>query len=323
MTTKTDDKEGNNTDTAPSQEPSQETPPPSDTESEREEQDAESALEAGFNETRGNTPVEEPAPKQEATADGEGKPKQDDAPKEAAPGEGAPEGKRLSDEQFQEILNRVPGLETRFNEEIQKVYGKFGELNRAIQNLQRGNSPRAIKGALKKLRDEFPDVAEVLEEDLSGIFPAAPADAGTAGTEGQGTETPRPDDIDARVKTAVDEAVARVREETGKRLLTFMHPKWETDVKTKPFLEFMQQLPEADRVKYGDSDDPVVAAECFTKFYDWKKAKESKPSSKPNPRHQERLESAITPSGEGAPPPNALDDEAAFVAGFKEIRQGG
>jgi hypothetical protein len=76
----------------------------------------------------------------------------------------------------------------------------------------------------------------------------------------------------------------------------------------------------------------MVAAECFTKFKEWKVAKP--PANNGNgqgnngngnkgARRQERLEQAITPRGDGGATANAIDEEAAFNAGFESVRKRG
>jgi hypothetical protein len=217
----------------------------------------------------------------------------------------------MTDAEIKQVFEKVPGLEKALNEEIRKVYGKFGELNGQLQKLQQGQPTRTFTaGALKRLNEEFPEIASMLAEDLTELMgaPAAPAAEAPAAKPADAPFTPD-------VKTLITEAVTQVREATEQRLLTVLHPDWNTVVKSPEFAAWMGTLPAEKAKKYGESDDAFVAAEAFTEF------KAFKPKGqKPSARGKERLEQAITPDGDGAPPTPSLDDNAAFVQGFNSVR---
>lgn len=293
-----------------------------------QEQEAQTAFDTGFNETRGEEPpIQEPATKEEAPpaeATKEPEPNPEEPPATLIAG--------MTEEQVKGLFAKVPGLETRINDEIRKVYGKFGEIQGNLHKLtQQGQSTRKIEaGALKRVTAEYgPEFAQALSEDLSEVFgtasePEKPASA---------TETQPAADIDARVKASVDAAVAQVRETTEKKLLTVLHKDWETVSKEPEFRTFLSQLPgdhvpvlmkdgtyanyPKEAARYIESDDAMVAAEAFTQFKTWK-AKTQKSSV----RKQERLEQAVTPTRGGAAPPSTIDDEAAFAVGFNAVRAG-
>lgn len=283
------------------------------------QQQAESDLTAGFNETRGTTPVEAPA-KTETTVTA------DAAHAETPKGTEAAEVKPfagLTEAEITELREKVPGLEARLQSEIQKVHGKFGELTRNLKLLQQQPGRKFDAAALKRLSDPekgFPDIAEMLAQDLSDIFGSAavPAEEKPKAIESQ-TQTP---DISAQIQTRVDAAVTLVREATEKKLLTFMHPNWEAKSKTPEFGEFIQSLSEAERKTVMESEDSIVAASAFTRFDEWQKAKKTQADGarKNQDKNKERLEKAITPSGDGSPPATTIDDEAALEMGFKSIR---
>jgi len=217
----------------------------------------------------------------------------------------------MTEDEIKQVFAKVPGLEKALNDEIRKVYGKFGDLNGQLQKLQQGQPTRTFTaGALKRLNEEFPEIAAMLAEDLTEIMgaPAAPAAEAPAAKPDDAPFTPD-------VKTLITEAVTQVREATEQRLLTVLHPDWNTVVKSPEFAAWMGTLPADKAKKYGESDDAFVAAEAFTEF------KAVKPKGqKPSARGKERLEQAITPDGDGAPPTPSLDDNAAFVQGFNSVR---
>lgn len=292
-----------------------------------EAQEAESALTAGFNETRGNTPVEVPAAKKdEPKAETSTAPKADDKGSTTAASAAAVDPTKQAtvaaevDPRLRELFDKFPSLETRLNDEIRNLHGKFGDLNGRLQKLQPSQTQRKVEAAaLKRLSQEFgPELAEAIAADLSEILSAAPAPATEEKPNANptsGTDTTTAEDVQKRI----DIAVAQVRGATEKRLLTVLHHDYEAIAKKPEFGEFMQSLPEADRNRYMHSDDAFVAAEAFTKFKAWKPATAQKTTT----TKQARLENAITPTGDGSPPAATLDDEAAFVAGYKEARSGG
>lgn len=287
-------------------------------------QEADSALEAGFKETRGETPVEAPA-KTETVAPDSADAKDDKA--DAATGDTSaaetPAAKPAvkiagrTEEELTALLDKVPGLDSRVTDEIRKVYGKFGELQGTLQRLQQGQTSRKFEAAaLKRLNAEFPEIASMLAEDLSEIYSSAPA-AETKPNDKADDKATSAADVEARIAASVDAAVAKVREETERKLLTVMHPDWLEVCKTPRFAEFLKTLPEADRTKYLESNDAIVSAKAFALYKAWN-PKPQKPSAK----KQERLEAAITPAGGASIPATTLDDEAAFVSGFKSERSG-
>jgi hypothetical protein len=284
----------------------------------QEERDAESALQAGFNEARGEEPpAEAPAEEKDKTAvttdvsDDKGTAKEPVASTTSTTAPAPAEDLKFSPE-LKALIEKVPGLETRISEEIRKVYGKVGELQGLLKQ------PRKFAGSLKRLKAEFPEIAEMLEQDLTDAD--APVAEATADAKGKDAKPGEAVDIEKIVETAI----AKTRDVTSKELLTYLHPTWEQDCNTPEFGEFVKSLPEAEQAKYLTSSNAVVAAECFTKFNGWKtaKAEAAKKSQKSGSRKQERLEAAITPSGDGKPPTTAIDDQAAFEQGFKEARQG-
>ena len=291
-----------------------------------EEQEAEAAFADGFETAGDETPPAAPASK-------DGTPPETPAP--AATPETPPAtpptlfaGK--TEAEIQEMFPRTANLEQQFSErlnaEIRKVYGKVGEINQILQTIKSGKPGLRIKG-LKKLEQEYPDVAKLLMEDLaeadaSPETPAAPGDQPPASPTAISQE-----EIDARINQAVEATEARISSKYEAKLLTTMHPDWQTLTKEKEFDTFLKSLPGkqvpvtmADgRVlnfpekakEYIESNDALVTAKCFTEYKGWKAAQQQSRTQK-----QERLEDAITPTGGTPPRPATLDDEAAFLDGF-------
>lgn len=266
-------------------------------------QQQEADFSSGYSEARGETPATPTPVREEST------PEVKDVANIEVAEEPAKVLAGLTEAQIKELFDKVPGLETRVNTELSKVYGKFGEVQRNLQNIQQGQSTRKFDAAgLKRMNQEFPEIAQMLAEDLTDIF-GAPV-----------TQEAKPEVIEApvvNVEDRINAAVTQVRETTEKRLLTVLHNDWQTVAQEPGFKQWLGTLPETDQKKYIESDDAIVAADAFTKYKSWKQT-----SQKSTVKKKERLEQAITPSGSGAPPPSTLDDEAAFAAGFNSVRSG-
>lgn len=295
-----------------------------ESEQQLEAQEADDALEAGFSQARGEEPpAKEPADQTKPDASAEPADK-DKKGNEGEPTKTTAEPEKppvvlagLSEQEIAALFQKVPGLEAQISENFRKVYGKFGELQGYIQKIQGSrHTPKIQKGGLKRLNEEFPEIAEMLAEDLADIFGAAeaapPAEAKTQPQPPPPQQAAATQQQPVDVQGAVNAAVAQVE----KKLLTVLHSDWQTIVTSDEFSQFLQGLPEADRTKYVESDDSIVAAECFSKFKEWKgKAQQA------NAGNKKRLEKAITPKGEGQATATTLDDDAAFESGFKSVRR--
>jgi hypothetical protein len=296
----------------------------------KQDQESEGAFAEGFTEARGEEPPA-PTPKADTPPAEEPAPASETPPVPAAPDKPVTLFAGKTEAEVLEMFNKVQSTEQLVASEVRKIYSKFGELQQALKSIKPGQSTLKIKGALKRLGAEYPEIAQMLSEDLE--------EASTASQEpppeptGAPAVQPMPEDFDTRMNTAVDTAVAKVTEKMEMRLLTVLHNDWLTLTGEKEFDTFLKSLPgekvavqlkngavaqyPKEAKRYLESNDAVVAAECFTKYKGWKAAHQR--SKKQN---EERLEGAITPPSGGAPPPATLDDEAAFQDGFKNAISG-
>jgi hypothetical protein len=208
----------------------------------------------------------------------------------------------LTEEQLTAMLAKLPKYDENVEltqTEIRKLYGKFGEMNQALQELKKGGNKSEVKLAgatLKNLAEDYPDLAELLAKDLNEL-----------GTAQQ--ESPKNDDeINARV--------AQVREELSKEmqknLLMMQHRDFGTVTQTDEFKVWMQTLPEKDQKDIDNSWDAIYLGEKLTEFKTWRDKKQAGTQDR-----KERLERAITPKGtQAAIKPMAMTEEDGFRAAF-------
>lgn len=264
------------------------------------------AFEAGFN----NEPVETPAPVAEPAPAEEAAPEAAEPAAEETPAEPERNQWGYTDEEMKTLLSKaakVDEIERNLENERQKIYGKLGEYNRTIQQMQTANkggdlTPRQ----LNHLRGEFPELAALLEKDF-GEAQAAPAQ--TAATQAQPAFDPAI--IDERLSQTSD-ALSKQYE---KRLLTMQHPTWADDVKTDEFKTWVALQPVEYQHQLDSSWDALFIADGLNKFKTWRETAQSAANKK-----TARLERAVVPTGVTPAAPPAMDENELLMAGWKSVR---
>lgn len=210
----------------------------------------------------------------------------------------------MTSSQLKQKLAMIDQIHAKYEQDIQKVYGKFGEINRHFQQQGPGT---LNKLALNKLREEYPDVAELLEADLSQSIGRPDSSPGIK------------EEMDQRLR----ESLSTMGRNFEARLLAIKHPDYATlfdgenqrwrDLEAKEWLENVAD--EETRQAFLTSWDASWLTAKLDEFKDWKKKKyASKQSS------NKRLERAAVPQTTNARAPGPSDYDE-FVAGFKAARQ--
>jgi hypothetical protein len=265
------------------------------------------------------TRVEESAPVEQDPAQAED-PAADGAVGEETPAtEGEPpieeETATLTVKQLTEMLGKLQKIdeyETLSKAEQRKLHGKIGELNQSLQALQKNGSTAAVKltgNKFKRLYAEYPDLAELLAEDLN--------DTGTEATD-KVTDDP---DKENEPKPALDaktfnEEVAKVKEtlqnEMQTNLLRIQHDDWEMVVSSDNYQIWKQTLSPEDQVQLEDSWDAVYLGKKITEFKSWFEKKQTGIQER-----ESRLKNSIVPKGrEAALKPVAMTEQDGFNAAF-------
>jgi hypothetical protein len=218
----------------------------------------------------------------------------------------------VTEEQLMSMLAKLPKIEEGEQmtaAEIRKLHGKFGEINRALQELQKnGTGKPALNLAtakFKRLQENFPELAEMLAEDLNES-----AELGSSGA---------PD-----VQALVDEKVQGIRTELETKmeqkmqmsLLKIQHRDCFDIYQSDDFKVWKQTLPAEEQQKIEDSWDAEYLGQKLTEFKSWRDNK-----SQGSEKRRSRLERAITPKGVStAAKPGAMTEEDGFNAAFKTKR---
>lgn len=262
------------------------------------EQEAE-AFAQGFHGTHSSEDAEAQAPAPEEIPKGEAEETEEEPEEEPILEEFG-----MTSSQLKQKLAMIDQIQSKYEQDIQKVYGKFGEINRHFQQQGPGT---LNKLALNKLREEYPDVAELLEADLSQSI---------------GRPGPSPDMQEA-LDQRLRESLSTMERNFEARLLAIKHPdyanlfdgenqRWK-DLEAKEWLENVAD--EDTRKAFLTSWDAAWLSAKLDEFKEWKKKKyASKQSS------TKRLERAAVPQTTNARAPGPSDYDE-FVAGFKAARQ--
>ncbi len=220
----------------------------------------------------------------------------------------------LSEEQLKAVLGEVPVMRERLTaaeQNLQKVFGRFGEVNRVLQALSKGGSAQAVKidaSKLKRLSSVFDEqAAEALASDLQDILSEIPRGAG------------EPVDLDNRIDTRVQTVQQAIQRTVNEMFLSHAHPDWKDAVGTADFRLWLETKPAEERAQIRESEDAGFLLPKFNEFKSWRSRAAQNRENKGR-----RLESSVDPKGQPAPATTSSqrvpDEEAAFATGFKAAR---
>lgn len=181
------------------------------------------------------------------------------------------------------------------------LYGRFGELQRTIKELKArpSGAPNLNGASLKRLSSEYPELAELLQQDLSELS--------TGG-----------DDVVSKITPIVEDRINSVRENIEQknelRILDILQPNWRDLAKSPDFAIWKSGLEDDVRKEIETTWDASFLATGFNEFQKWMNSKQDRASTR-----KARLEQAVQPSNvpskTGAP-----DEMDAFIAGFNAVR---
>jgi len=271
-------------------------------------------FEKGFHAERGEEPEVAPEPE----------PTQEEAPKVAPAPETVPEVKvepgtpalaGLTEEQIANALARVSQQQAT----IDKLGGRVGNLLQQVEALK--NAPRSAADQhkfdvkLTKLGEAFPELAELLSEDLKGMGGSAPAAAPDAPTF-------TADDVDRIVTDKLTTFQHQQERAMEVKVLGSVHPDWEQIIRTPQFALWRDNVIE-DGKALMESENAAFISRKLSEFKDWTKAT-STPAPAPEPAkasNRQRLANAVLPrSAQTQASPGPVSEEDAFIAAFKSER---
>lgn len=275
-----------------------------------EQQDENAGFEAGFAEARGEElPTETEQPVAETT-EPEAKDEQAEVPQEQTQGdpEPTPEQVRIAgmtEDELKGLLAKVSSIDE-LSAQVRKAFGKYGELNQAIQALQQrpgGGGMKLTSGQLKRLSGEYPELAELLASDLSEALATG------------GGEAPQVD-----FSSELAKAVRPIEQKFEQRLVKRDHPDCEQIFQSKDFRLWMEvALSPEDRVQLSASWDADYISGKLTEYKAWKAEADAQTETQ-REQKQKRLEQAVAPTGARTGGPKIQSEDDAFAEGFNNVR---
>ena len=289
------------------------------------------AFEAGFHEERGEKtpapavvadPVETPPAPVEGppVVDDKSKPVADPEPTPAPAPEQKPVIAGLTEEQVAQVLARVSSQQNT----LDKLGGRLGQLMQQVEALKsQPKTPgerRQFDLKLEKLGEAFPELAEMLREDLKAI-----GDVEAPAGEQQTVFTA--DDVNRIVTEKLTSFQQQQERGLEVRMLSTAHPDWEQTIRTPQFALWRDNVI-SDGNELMNSESAAFISLRLTQFKDWLKQTTvappaPAPAPAPTPKTRvinPRLANAVLPKGNTEQAPAEQTEEDAFLAGFNAER---
>jgi len=219
----------------------------------------------------------------------------------------------LDETALKNLLAKAAKVDSIESEQIatrDRLYGKIGELNRAIQELKQQQQtpakPAGVKlsaNQFKRLSQDYPDLAEAIAEDFAELNVSS-------------GEKDQPVDIEALITPRLEAIQQQIKAESEQqmelRLMSYMRPSWRDDVQSQDFTLFKSQLSPDVSKKFDESWDATYINDILSQYDAWKDK-----ANTPRQDKSKRLEQAIQPRSTVADhTPSDIDQ---FEAGFKSV----
>lgn len=228
----------------------------------------------------------------------------------------------MTEEQLAAALGRGATL----NGSVEKLAGRVGNIMQNLTNLQKAVATPAAQVALdlkfEKLSAQFPELAELLREDLRMLPAGAPATDAPVVVQPAGLTQ---EQFDA----ALSASEAKLAEQMEVRVLTITHPDWQKVIATDTFANYRDNvLPAGEGKVLMESEDAGYISAGLTAYKSWQAAQLA-PAPVVAPvvppvvqQRRDRLANAVLPAGAGAQKAGSQPqtEEDAFNASFARAR---
>ena len=203
-------------------------------------------------------------------------------------------------------------------EEIRKIHGKFGELNKNLLALQQ----RQVEAKPAEKAEISADIAEALKqaeavaEDFPDIAGPIVSALKVLGSKQPAAPTPPMSDED------FERRYQQRRQAEVIEVLAEDHPDWEkyrlgAAETPSSFKEWFASQSQERQSRYRSTNSPATISRYLTEYKEWDAAQVAAAQAK-----KDRLETATTPRGEGTSAgPSVLPDSAGLAAGYNRVRR--
>lgn len=255
-----------------------------------EQQQSESAFHAGFAIGSGNQPpAQETAAEASTTADPDAQ--------EATQPEQEPAGEPavfagFTESELKSLLTRAAKVDT-LEEQVRKAHGKIGELNGTLQEIRRAPTQQHAAAApasvdFAHVETDYPDVAAYVKSEVSRVQPGTP--------EAQPQHQPAAD----------------ATRDLQEQLMDHLNEGWREKIGSQDFNLWLATQPDDVRSTFNTTEKAKELNSVISKFDAWSGGREARQS-----KGKQRLEQALTPTGNAGKPKTAPSEDDAFRAAFK------
>jgi len=239
----------------------------------------------------------------------------------------------VSRKDFNRIMQaaeQVTALQDELRTTRDKTAGRLGNLQQMVEGFKAQASkagPGFSVKQLTRLQAEFPELANLLVQDLADATGAGaeqqPAgdqvdqDAGASGAAAPGADAGQDDPFtDPRVQERLQQQET-VQRQLHATVVDKNHPDWRDMVRTPEFAQWRQGLPEQAKQLLATSWDSSVLTDAFADFK--KHLADRQAAASASKERDKRLADAVPPTSGRPTGQHAVDEDAAFMAGFNKV----
>jgi len=221
---------------------------------------------------------------------------------------------QITEDEYQSLLARaaqIDEIKAETGKKIDTAFGKLGEINRVIAQLQQSGqagAPLSLTDEdLAELHKEFPEIAAMTAKGLNRVLGRLGGGAPNVDALVQEKLAPALESVPQTVKALVSE-----------ELLQEKHGDWRAIVgapedSTNAFRQWLSQQPKERQSELNSTYDHRVISKAITDFNEARKKAEAADQRK------SRLAAAVTPrSAPGNAQPLDDDESAGFKAAFAD-----
>jgi hypothetical protein len=246
---------------------------------------------------------------------------------------------------MQAKLDRMGDLESQIAQSTQlsnKAFGRIGSLQQTIDAIKvqasQGKAP-SIK-QLARLEKEFPELGQMLREDLADAFGGqsgdVTADQGNPGEQQEdgGKANGQPPAVE-QTDPLNNPVVVKALQAKEMAIVDVIHPGWRGTnnpdgtrtpglIDTPEFQQWRAGLSPTAQHLLGNTWDSNILKDAIAHFKadQAQRATQAQAQAEASKQRDKRLEDAMPATTGVATGAHAVDEDAAFEAGFKQVRSG-
>ena len=218
----------------------------------------------------------------------------------------------LTEEQLAAALARTSQLQST----VDKLAGRMGTALQKIDSLMQApknaSEQRAFDLKLERLNAAFPELAEILREDLKPM--GMPEQVEVPVQQGFTQEQ-----VEQMLQDRLQTFQHQQNEAMEIRALGAVHPDWEQVIRTPQFALWRDNVI-SDGAELMSSESAAFISAKLSEFKQWQNRPTQPAQALVTPAPSRRLANAVQPASRAAPAAGPVSEDDAFEAGFKKVR---